>query len=101
MLVSKQSLDLLDAMLDLEIKSFVKDKPSALFDKQVAIYKLKVELISLIKETPDSVFTIKNTTATGDYDMCISIKNCTSPTRMHEIRIASNGISFTKETIRL
>lgn len=88
------ALKLLEAMLEIEVYAFTKDKISALFERQVALKKLKIDLVSFIKERPNSRFVISNTTATNESDMTISIKNCVSPTRIYEIKITCDCTSF-------
>lgn len=97
MLISNASLKMLRAMLDIEIEAFTKNKPTALYERQVALHRLHIQLVNFIKEKPDSAFTIKNTTAIGDYDLCITVKNCVSPTRIYEIRISNDCRSFTDD----
>lgn len=97
MLLSKATKKLLEAFFDIEVEAFTNDKPSSLFDRQVALHKLKVQVLTYIKERESGIFIIKNTTADGNWDLCITIPNLDNPqtrVKIYEIRLAQNCETF-------
>lgn len=99
MLINNQCIKLVNAFFDIEVEAFTNNKPSSLFERQVALKKLKIEVLSFIKERPDAMFTIKNTTAKGDCSNSITIKPYDSQTRRkYEITLANDCSTFTAIT---
>lgn len=105
-MISEQTIKLMDKMFELEVEHFTNNKPSSLFERQMAIKKLKIDVLNHIKERTNSIFIVKNTTANSktDFDLCITINNAelnnNSQTRVYEIQLSDDCSTFKSTLIR-
>lgn len=105
-MISEQTIKLLDKMFELEVEHFTSNKPSSLFERQMALKKIKIDTLNYIKERTNSIFILKNTTANSmdDFDLCITINNADpiskSQTRVYEIQLNSDCSAFNATLIR-
>lgn len=108
-MITKQALKLIQTLFFLEVEHFVNNKPSALFERQMALKKLEVDVLNYIKDRPNAIIIVKNTTANNDsgeddFDLCITINNTesspNSQTRIYEIRLFADCSGFKASLIR-
>jgi hypothetical protein len=107
-MITPQSLKLLETLFFLEVEHFTNNKPSALFERQMALKKLKLDVLNYIRERSNAIFIIKNTNTTAngvdDFDLCITVNNSegidNSQTRIYEIKLHVDCSGFTASLIR-